>query len=211
MTRALASIRIRMLGMGILAVVFAAMLLGIAAVTGDGIHAAALEEEASLRMPCLARLPDEELRVVRDVLAEETHKTVVIVNERTTRSASGFEHWPMVPADAPDALHRDYLFKSFEPRCVPRVVAAPIAIRVLSMRDLRRAPRRDFWEWFHKEMGNGAAFYRVSRVGLSPDRSEAMLAVGVTYGLLSGHGDLIRAKWNGTRWVIVRRQMIWIS
>jgi hypothetical protein len=209
-----ASIRRRMAGVSILAAAFTVLFGVIVGVAADRAQADRIEVLADLHQPCSSVLPADELRVVRDLLAEITRKDGIIVAEQTALHGSELSAWVgdfSVPFEETGAVSQDYLAKNRHARCMPEIRGDGVALRVLGHRVRHHLPKGSFWTRFRRENGEDADFYTVSRVGFSDDRSQAMLAVGRHCGTLCGHGDLVFAKWNGTRWTIERRRQIWIS
>ncbi len=102
-------------------------------------------------------------------------------------------------------------------RPLPRTLPSARTIRFTRNADLpfaRQAENRDLealWRSFHEQFPGAGGYYDFSGIGFDASHSIAVVYAGHHCGSLCGTGRRVTLRRNGSRWEVVKADMLWVS
>jgi hypothetical protein len=92
----------------------------------------------------------------------------------------------------------------------------PLPIHLLNKKEIARVFKRrnktsDVWEGFYRAYPSAPGLFKLSRVGFNADKSQALLFVAHSCGLLCGEGSYFVLVKKDGEWKVVKELTTWVS
>lgn len=108
----------------------------------------------------------------------------------------------------------DFKHRNTEPVVIPALPAVPEVLGLIhqdTIRSIFSGGVGEGWRTFRTRYTAASGFAEVSRVGFSPDSTEALAFVSVSCGELCGSGQYVQLRRLEGMWNVVGTLLVWIS